>query len=159
MRFTIPGAPQGKARPKIVRRGNFTQAFTPEKTVNYEALVKLSYQQAAGGLFLGAGVPVRVRIDAYYDTPKSGSKKKLRDMLMGLIFPTKKPDWDNIGKIVCDALNGVAYEDDTQIVDVHLIKQYDNAPRVEVTIIPALSLNQLAKAKQKTEDAQCRMVL
>ena len=134
MKFTIPGAPQGKARPKIVRRGNFTQAFTPEKTVNYEALVKLSYQQAAGGLFLGAGVPVRVRIDAYYDTPKSGSKKKLRDMLMGLIYPTKEPDWDNIGKIVCDALNGIAYKDDAQVVDGHVVKHYSETPHTDVLI-------------------------
>ena len=60
MKFTIPGAPQGKARPKVVRRGAFSKAYTPEKTVNYEALVKLSYQQAAGGFFMGTGIPVRV---------------------------------------------------------------------------------------------------
>lgn len=132
MRFTIPGAPQGKARPRTVYGGKRT--YTPEKTVNYEALVKLSYQQAAGGLFLGAGVPVRVRIDAYYDTPKSESKKRLRDMLAGLLFPTKKPDWDNIGKIVCDALNGIAYKDDAQVVDGHVVKHYSEVPRTDVLI-------------------------
>lgn len=134
MRFTIPGAPQGKARPKIVRQGAFTKAYTPEKTVNYEALVKLSYQQAAGGAFLGAGVPVRVRIDAYYDPPKSGTKKKLVAMLAGLIFPTKKPDWDNIGKIVCDALNGIAYKDDAQVVDGRVVKHYSEVPHTDVLI-------------------------
>lgn len=134
MTFSIPGAPQGKARPKVVRNGTFSRAYTPEKTVNYEALVKLSYQQAAGGLFLGAGVPVRVRIDAYYDTPKSESKKKLRNMLAGLLFPTKKPDWDNIGKIVCDALNGIAWKDDAQIVDGHVLKHYSEVPRTDVLI-------------------------
>ena len=134
MTFSIPGAPQGKARPKVVRQGAFSRAYTPEKTVNYEALVKLSYQQAAGGLFLGAGVPVRVRIDAYYDTPKSESKKKLRNMLAGLLFPTKKPDWDNIGKIVCDALNGIAWKDDAQIVDGHVLKHYSEVPHTDVLI-------------------------
>ena len=102
--------------------------------MNYEALVKLSYQQAAGGLFLGAGVPVRVRIDAYYDTPKSESKKKLRNMLAGLLFPTKKPDWDNIGKIICDALNGIAWKDDAQIVDGHVLKHYSEVPHTDVLI-------------------------
>lgn len=134
MTFSIPGAPQGKARPKVVRQGAFSKAYTPEKTVNYEALVKLSYQQAAGGLFLGAGVPVRVRIDAYYDTPKSESKKKLRNMLAGLLFPTKKPDWDNIGKIICDALNGIAWKDDAQIVDGHVLKHYSEVPHTDVLI-------------------------
>lgn len=134
MTFSIPGAPQGKARPKVVRQGAFSKAYTPEKTVNYEALVKLSYQQAAGGLFLGAGVPVRVRIDAYYDTPKSESKKKLRNMLAGLLFPTKKPDWDNIGKIICDALNGIAWKDDAQIVDGRVLKHYSEVPRTDVLI-------------------------
>ena len=134
MTFSIPGAPQGKARPKVVRHGAFSKAYTPEKTVNYEALVKLSYQQAAGGLFLGAGVPVRVRIDAYYDTPKSESKKKLRNMLAGLLFPTKKPDWDNIGKIICDALNGIAWKDDAQIVDGHVLKHYSEVPHTDVLI-------------------------
>ena len=134
MTFSIPGAPQGKARPKVVRNGTFSRAYTPEKTVNYEALVKLSYQQAAGGLFLGAGVPVRVRIDAYYDTPKSESKKKLRNMLAGLLFPTKKPDWDNIGKIICDALNGIAWKDDAQIVDGRVLKHYSEVPRTDVLI-------------------------
>lgn len=137
MIFTIPGAPQGKARPKVVRRGNFTQTYTPEKTVNYEALVKLSYQQAANGFFLGEGVPVVVRIDAYYDTPKAASKKKLRDMLAGLISPTKKPDWDNIGKIVCDALNGIAWKDDAQIVDGRVIKHYSEHPHTDVMILEA----------------------
>ena len=45
------------------------------------------------------------RIIAYYEIPKSTSKKKRREMLEHRIRPTKKPDWDNIGKIVCDSLN------------------------------------------------------
>lgn len=139
MTFSIPGAPQGKARPKIVRKGAFSSAYTPEKTVNYEALVKLSYQQAAGGFFLRAGVPVRVRIDAYYDTPKSESKKKLRNMLAGLLFPTKKPDWDNIGKIICDALNGIAWKDDAQIVDGRVLKHYSEVPHTDVLIEEAFN--------------------
>ena len=50
------------------------------------------------------------------------------------ILPCKAPDWDNIGKIVTDALNGLAYEDDKQIVDAHVIKLYSDQPRVEVEL-------------------------
>ena len=55
-------------------------------------------------------------------------------MLDGLIRPTKKPDWDNIGKVVCDALNGIAYRDDAQIVDSMVRKFYGEVPRVVVII-------------------------
>ena len=136
MTFTILDAPCGKGRPRVDFENK--RIYTPKKTVNYETLVKLSYQQAAGGFFLGKDVPVRIRIDVYYGTPTSVSKKKLRAMLMGLIFPTKKPDWDNIGKIVCDALNGIAYKDDAQVVDGRVVKHYSEIPHTDVTIEEAL---------------------
>ena len=137
MKFTVSGAPYGKGRPRVDFENK--RIYTPEKTVDYETLVKLSYQQAAGGFFLGKDVPVRIRIDVYYGTPMSVSKKKRRAMLMGLIFPTKKPDWDNIGKIVCDALNGIAYTDDAQVVDGHVIKHYSEIPHTDVLIEEACS--------------------
>lgn len=55
-------------------------------------------------------------------------------MLDNVIRPTKKPDWDNIGKIVCDALNKTAFHDDAQIVDGSVIKCYSEQPRIEVEI-------------------------
>lgn len=62
------------------------------------------------------------------------SKKKRAAMLAGEILPTKKPDYDNIEKIISDALNGVAFYDDAQIVSSGLIKVYGEIPRVEVEI-------------------------
>lgn len=166
VKFTVEGEPQGKGRPrtrvqKMGRSGKaFAQIYTPEGTRAYEKRVVMAFKAKYPGIKpVEKTEPLAMLIRAYCPIPVSTSRVKREAMFDGLILPTKKPDADNIIKIVCDALNGVAYEDDTQIVDVHLIKQYDNAPRVEVTIIPALSLNQLAKAKQKTEDAQCRMVL
>ncbi len=75
-----------------------------------------------------------VRIIAYYEIPKSTSKKKRREMLEHRIRPTKKPDWDNIGKIVCDSLNLVAYHDDSAVVDAQVRKFYSETPRVDVMI-------------------------
>lgn len=75
-----------------------------------------------------------MRITAYKPIPKSTSKKRMLQMLEGLIRPGKKPDWDNIGKIVCDALNGIAFQDDSQIVSGTTIKKYSEQPRVEVEI-------------------------
>lgn len=107
------------------------QAYTPTKTANYETLVKFTYQQAGGTLFEG---PVDMTIRAFYRIPKSASKKRAADMADGRIRPTTKPDADNVIKAIADALNGIAYKDDTQIVLVTAEKWYDNTPRVEVEI-------------------------
>lgn len=136
LKFVVPGEPTGKARPRVVNNGRFTQAYTPKGTVVYENMVRMEFQHAAnaaGFLPILSG-PVRVRIDAYYSVPKSTSRKRWREMLAGWIFPTKKPDWDNIGKIVCDACNGLAWKDDSQVVDGRVLKHFAELPRVEVQI-------------------------
>jgi Holliday junction resolvase RusA-like endonuclease len=75
-----------------------------------------------------------MRIMAYYSIPSSASKKKRRMMIEKEIRPTKKPDADNIIKVVADSLNQVAYRDDSQIVDTMLRKYYSEQPRIEVVI-------------------------
>lgn len=132
--FTVPGSPQGKMRPRVVKRGNFVQTYTPDKTVNYENLVKLMYGQEAKGRVFDRDKSLRVLIVALYDIPQSTSKKRAELMRIGEIRPTKKPDLDNIAKIICDALNGVAYHDDAQVVDLKVVKYYSDTPCVTVTI-------------------------
>lgn len=134
IKFSIPGQPFGKQRPRVVNRGTFSKAYTPKETVSYENLVKLMYSQAAKGKMFPDGAMLDVRIIAYYDIPKSTSKKKRKEMLEHKIRPAKKPDWDNIGKIVCDSLNLVAYHDDSAVVDAQVRKFYSENPRVDVTI-------------------------
>lgn len=134
IKFSIPGQPFGKQRPRVVSRGTFSKAYTPKETVSYENLVKLMYSQAAKGKMFPDGTMLDVRIIAYYDIPKSTSKKKRKEMLEHKIRPAKKPDWDNIGKIVCDSLNLVAYHDDSAVVDAQVRKFYSENPRVDVTI-------------------------
>ena len=134
MKFTIPGEPQGKARPRVVRNGNFTRAYTPEKTASYENLVRLEYQSQCGDRFYDKEIPLAVTITAHFAPPASASKRKLAAMLDKLLFPMKKPDLDNVAKIVCDALNGIAYHDDAQIVTLHVRKLYAVMPKVDVEI-------------------------
>lgn len=134
MKFTIPGEPQGKARPRVVRNGNFTRAYTPEKTASYENLVRLEYQRQCGSRFYDKEIPLAVTITAHFAPPASASKRKLAAMLDKLLFPMKKPDLDNVAKIVCDALNGIAYHDDAQIVALHVRKLYAVMPKVDVEI-------------------------
>ena len=130
--FTIPGKPCGKGRPRFTKNGH---TFTPEKTANYETLVKLAFRQAYPNAEpIAAKVEVIAKITAYYPIPVSTSKKLQAQMRAGLMKPTTKPDTDNIAKICLDALNGIAYHDDAQIVGLQVNKLYSDEPRVEVKL-------------------------
>ena len=137
--FTVPGPPQGKARPRTVRRGRRSTTYTPEKTVEYENAVRKAYRDIYGnGNTIPAKTPTSITIRAYYPIPKVSKAKRAR-MLSGEIKPTVKPDADNVIKIICDALNpkeefNGAWRDDAQATDVVFKKRYDETPRVEVTI-------------------------
>lgn len=137
MRFYIPGEPCGKARPRVVRQGAFSRAYTPKKTVDYENLVKREYQNQCGGYFIESGKPIRMELKVFYRIPKGASKKTARDMRNGVIRPLKKPDSSNVCKAVEDALNGIAYHDDSQIVETVILRYYSDTPRVEVMIADA----------------------
>lgn len=134
LKFTVLGEPAGKGRPRFRSAGAFVQTYTPEKTVNYENLVKLEYRRQCGNHKYGKEIPLDVRITAYYGIPKSASKKKAQLMRDRKIRPMKKPDFDNIGKIVCDSLNDIAYHDDAQVVDAQVRKFFSDDPRVVITI-------------------------
>ena len=73
-------------------------------------------------------------VKAYYKIPKSASKEKKAAMLSEQIRPTKKPDGDNILKVVADALNGVCYKDDKNLVSMSVEKFYSDMPRIEVVV-------------------------
>lgn len=130
--FTIPGPPVGKGRHRTTKGG---WNYTPHKTVAYEELVERCFLTAIGQGFVPLQGALRIKIFAGYPIPKSTSKKRRAAMLAGTELPTKKPDWDNIGKIICDALNGVAYEDDKQVTESQMRKRYIDGPgQVEVWI-------------------------
>lgn len=133
-KFTIPGQPIGKGRPKFSTVCGHVSTYTPAKTATYEALVKYGYQSQCGGVKFEKKVPLDVRIVAYFAIPSSVSKKRAKLMREHSVRPVVKPDTDNVAKSVLDALNGIAYYDDSQIVDVQVRKFYDDNPRVVVTI-------------------------
>src|SRR5699024_8530062 len=140
IRFTVLGEPHGKGRPRFAARYNpvtqeaYGQAHTPEKTVIYENLIRTEYSiQTHGFRFLDDAM-LDMRIHAYYSIPKRTSPKKGMAMLEVKIRPTKKPDMDNVLKVVADSLNQVAYKDDTQIVDAQCRKFYSETPKIEVLI-------------------------
>lgn len=137
--FHVPGKPQGKARARTVRNRETgrTMTYTPEETVLYENLIKAMYINAARGdgfAKFGKGTPVKLVVRIRYAPPASASKRKREQMLAGEVYPLKKPDIDNIIKVVADALNGIAYHDDAQVMTVNAKKVYSAQEGLDVTV-------------------------
>ena len=127
--FTIPGSPVAKGRPRVGKFG----AYTPKKTVEYENLVRMAYVQCAPDKPPIDGY-IRAEILLYFPIPKSTTKKAKAGMEAGTIRPAKKPDCDNCIKSITDALNGIAYKDDSQIVEITCQKYYSSQPRAVVLL-------------------------
>ncbi|KNF09838.1 holliday junction resolvase [Gottschalkia purinilytica] len=127
--FEIPGEPKSKARHRTTKTGI---AYTPKKTTEYENWVRQCYCIKHRDKRLTG--QIRAEIKAYFTIPKSTSKKKRIEMINKNIRPTKKPDTDNIAKIVLDSLNSIAFDDDKQVVELNVQKFYSENPRVEVEL-------------------------
>ena len=133
--FEIPGSPIGQGRPKFSTINGHAKAYDPEKSRNYKAYVRMLATQAMREndfeMITGS---CAIKIWAYFDIPKSKSKKFKEAALEGKEKPTKKPDADNIVKAILDALNGLMYKDDSCIVELSCVKYYSDVPRVEVYV-------------------------
>ena len=149
-KFTVKGNPVGKGRPRVTRHGT----YTPARTKNYQQLVNVFYK---GKHFGDKALKVKIRL--FYKTSKttklrkSEIAKKLKEIGIsadGLkneiwqracefnaIKCTIKPDCDNVGKAILDALNGIAYDDDSQIVSLNIDKFRSVDPRAEIEISEA----------------------
>lgn len=127
--FIIPGEPKSKLRHRTTRQG-FT--YNPKQNIEYENWVKQCYfienkQKTLKG-------EIKATIKAYFKIPKSTSKKRKKLMVEEKLRPTKKPDTDNLAKIVLDSLNTLAFHDDKQVVDLRVLKFYSEEPRTEVVL-------------------------
>jgi Holliday junction resolvase RusA-like endonuclease len=130
--FTVFGKPQPKQRPRFFRRGKFSGVYTPKETVAAEEAVKAAaLSEKPKELITGE---VDLSIVVFKETPKSFNKQQKHDAQMRLIRPTTKPDWDNYGKLVSDALNGFYWVDDGQIVTSLVMKFYAEKPCIIVTV-------------------------
>lgn len=89
----------------ITQYGGYAHAYTPKDTVVYENYVRIVYQQNCRGVFFDGAIHAKIK--AFFPIPQSTSKKKRQQMLDGEIRYTKKPDNDNIAKIILDSLNQI----------------------------------------------------
>jgi Holliday junction resolvase RusA-like endonuclease len=119
MKIFIPGEPIAQPRVKVSTRGGFARAYVDAKhpIYAYKQAIKLAHVKAGGGVLEG---PVSIKIVCWFERPKSHSKKRRQQAEP----KTTKPDLDNIGKAILDALNESAYNDDGQVSKLTVEKWY-----------------------------------
>lgn len=122
--FEIKGVPKGKARPRFTKQG---RAYTPKETRDYEReIADIAHNAAVVQNWRKAdkSTPLMVEIKAIFPIPASWSKKQKQAAMCGEIYPTVKPDCDNIAKVILDSLNGIVFDDDKQVVGLVVGKCY-----------------------------------
>lgn len=133
VRFIVPGEPKGKARPRVfTNKEGKSQAVTPQDTLSYENLVRWVFTNTMEARKLQG--EIEAKIVAMYPIPKNMTKKNRQLIDEGKLHPTKKPDLDNVAKIILDSLNKIAFDDDSQIIRLIVEKHFSDEPRVEVTL-------------------------
>ncbi len=129
--FEVPGTIKGKGRPRV---NSYTGiVYTPTKTKDYEYLVE-QYFLLKYPKFEPLEGRIAVSIAASFNIPKNTKKQEIGKMLDNSISPTKKPDIDNIVKIILDAMNKFAFKDDTQITKLNVEKKYGTEEKVSIII-------------------------
>ena len=131
--FEVPGPPRGKGRPRFARRGNFVKTYTDAATASYEDQIRFYALQA-----MGSSEPLKTALEAFIyirlPVPKSYPQKRVAACLSGLEWPSKKPDWDNVAKSICDGMESIIFVCDSQIVECHVRKVYAETAGVDVLI-------------------------
>ena len=129
--FEVPGKVIGKGRPRL---NSYTGVvYTPTRTKDYESLVE-QYFLLKYPRFKALEGRIKINIIAYFSIPKTTKKADINEMLENNISPTKKPDIDNIVKVLLDSMNKFAFKDDNQITKLEVEKKYAETPKIYVKI-------------------------
>lgn len=131
--FFVRMEPVAQGRPKFSTAGGFSKAYDPQKSRDAKSYIRLAAVEALAGQAPLEG-PLVIHITTIRPVPKAASQRKVKEMIAGLIVPTTKPDVSNYIKLVEDALNGVAWLDDSQIVDSYSGKRFGMVPGFQVNI-------------------------
>lgn len=139
--FTVPGQPGRKGRPRFTTVAGYAKAYTPKKTVRCEERVLTCFLAAARrkGIDLpitdGYGY-ISLDVKGYYAIPKSWAKWRREYAALEELPVVSKGvgDFDNFAKATIDALNGVAWQDDSHVAYASVSQVYSSRPRVEMTI-------------------------
>lgn len=129
MRIVIEGKPIPQKRPRFARMKGFVKTYDPqsEEKKTVKTLIKSQVTEKLEG-------PLKVNCIFYLHIPLSFSKKKKQEAIDGVLKPATKSDIDNYVKFYFDCMNGIAWRDDSQVVELKAEKVYSSRPRTEIEI-------------------------
>lgn len=131
--FSMAGLPRGKGRPRTSVRGGIPRVYTDAATRKYEASIsKVAVGVMAGRRPLDGPLSVSVRLRL--SPPISMSKRERARVLAGEQPYFGRVDVDNAAKAVLDALNGICWGDDNQIVRLFVTKIAAEMPGIDLRI-------------------------
>lgn len=110
------------------------QTYTPDKIKEYEKLVRERFLEETQNSRFAEDALLEIYITVLAKMPKGATPEEQARMFNGRANNAKTPDLNKITKIVCEALEGVAYKDTVQITKVSAIKAWSVYPSVWVTI-------------------------
>lgn len=152
--ITLHGEPEGRKQPVagIARpkgKKPFVVFYPAPETKAYQKALAMQAKVVMGSRPLLSGA-VAVAITAVFPVPSSWSRRDRDAALAGIIRPTGKPDWDNVGKQL-DAFKNVVWEDDAIVVDCRVIKVYGEEPMLRIEVEPLEGQGGLFPANPITE--------
>lgn len=134
--FTVNTKAIGKERPRFNMYSKTT--YTPQKTKIYEEKIKNTFHEKYGFKINPSANEIYIKIDVEYAPPKSYSKKKRQELIDCKQGYMHKPDVDNIAKAVLDALNGIVWLDDKQVVGLLALKAYGKEDKINIEILEVI---------------------
>lgn len=130
-KFEIKEKAIGKERPRYSSK--IGRMYTPSKTSSFEERVRWAFKAKYNINTEPSTKAFKAKIIAVYEPPKSLSRKKREELLREINY-TKKPDGDNIAKIILDSLNGLVYKDDSQVSALLVLKDYGEENKILVEL-------------------------
>lgn len=136
--FIVEGKPVPQPRPRVFRtETGKSKAVNSSRSVTYKRLVKLTAKSEMNKrrmIIIPDPIPVAVHLNFVYSIPTSYAKKKRQSAQDGTLRYVKRPDLDNLAKAILDALNGTIYQDDSQVVELSINKEYGNTDHVSIKV-------------------------
>ena len=130
--FTVYGEPVAQGRPRFTTVAGHAMAYDPKESRDYKQCVRLAALEVRPEKPLEGALSLAVTV--YKSMPKSMSKKKAAQAIAGDLRPTTRPDLDNLIKGIKDAIKGIIWKDDSQVVNIYAAKWYGEVPRVEISV-------------------------
>lgn len=132
LEFVILGIPGSKQSTQFTKLGI---AYTPKDKKQKQENVAWEIKSKLPKHFVIHVGPVKVTYDFVFPIPKSFSKKLIARIESGeVIYKVSKPDTDNLVKPAKDAMNGVVFLDDSQVVVERARKMYGKTPMTIISV-------------------------